>query len=159
MRSLSSRDFISYERYAASRQEDTRQCSRFLERVTDVVERHTAHHLRELVPVPAATVIMVLARLSLLSIGLAASARAAGTAQQAFVASSPTSFFAVPRHSGRTPQQPSGRRRPRSIAAPVMSTLASETAVADAAGGVETRTWKWNGYNIRYQVASEVRCF
>lgn len=38
-----------------------------------------------------------------------------------------------------------------------MSTIASARARADAENGVETRIWKWGGYNIRYKVAGEVR--
>lgn len=37
-----------------------------------------------------------------------------------------------------------------------MSAIAAERAVADAAGGVETRVWKWKGYDIRYKVAGKV---
>lgn len=38
-----------------------------------------------------------------------------------------------------------------------MSAVAAETAVADPAGGVENRMWKWRGHDIRYKVAAEVR--
>lgn len=39
----------------------------------------------------------------------------------------------------------------------VMAAVASEAVVAGAAGGTETRVWKWRGYDIRYKVAGEVR--
>lgn len=93
---------------------------------------------------------MALAQLTMLSLGLAASAAATGSARQAFLAPA-ASFFSTPRNHQR--RQPS-RRRSRSVTT-VMSTVAAP--VADAAGGVETRMWKWNGYDIRYKVAGEVR--
>lgn len=37
-----------------------------------------------------------------------------------------------------------------------MSAVATEATVADPAGGVENRMWKWRGYDIRYKVAAEV---
>lgn len=92
---------------------------------------------------------MALAQLTMMSLGLAASTAAAGSARQAFLAPAASFFSAPVSHQ----QQPS-RRRSRSMAT-VMSTMA--TPVADAAGGVETRMWKWKGYDIRYQVAGEVR--
>lgn len=36
-----------------------------------------------------------------------------------------------------------------------MSALASESELAGVTGGVEDRTWKWRGYDIRYKVAGE----
>lgn len=98
---------------------------------------------------------MALAQLTMLSLGLAASATAAGSARQAFLAPSASFFSAPARHYQQQQQQPS-RRRSRSSAATVMSTTAAP--VTDAAGGVETRMWKWKGYDIRYKVAGEVRC-
>lgn len=100
---------------------------------------------------------MVLAQLTVLWLGLAASAAAAaavGSAQQAFLTPS-ASFFSVAPRSHHRQRRPSTRRRSRSTAT-VMSTMASEAPIADAAGGVENRMWKWNGYDIRYKVAGEV---
>lgn len=99
---------------------------------------------------------MALAQLTMLSLGLAASATAAGSARQAFLAPSASFFSAPARHDQQQQQQQPSRRRSRSSAATVMSTTAAP--VADAAGGVETRMWKWKGYDIRYKVAGEVRC-
>ena len=100
---------------------------------------------------------MALAQLTMLSLGLAASATAAGSARQAFLAPSASFFSAPARHDQQQQQQQQpSRRRSRSSAATVMSTTAAP--VADAAGGVETRMWKWKGYDIRYKVAGEVRC-
>lgn len=76
-------------------------------------------------------------------------AAASRTAQQAFLAPAP-SWFTVARRPDRHSAMMTGK------GTPMMTAVASEIAVADAAGGVETRMWKWKGYDIRYKVAAEV---
>ncbi|CBJ33720.1 conserved unknown protein [Ectocarpus siliculosus] len=75
------------------------------------------------------------------------SAAASTTGQQAFLAPASSWFTAgrPDRHSAMMARKGTS----------MMSAVASETAVADAAGGVETRMWKWKGYDIRYKVAAE----
>ena len=59
----------------------------------------------------------------------------------------------VPRNGRYTTTTIRARGRRRRVD---MSALASESELAGATGGVEDRTWKWRGYDIRYKVAGEV---
>ena len=57
-------------------------------------------------------------------------------------------------HTATTPRARPGARRDR---AGLSSGVGSESELVGAAGsGVEDRTWKWRGYDIRYKVAGEV---